>query len=303
MSLVTLAAVCAAALGYFSIRWLQFRRGYAALSETEKRRAEIAAIRGLDKNVSLRERLQLETKKLGLGDNAFPLYAGAIVGYLGVAAPLSVQLPLWMALLAAFPGAAVVGYVATAMLARARRKNFNRQMIDLLDLTVSQIQGGVGAERALNIVVPQMPDPMRSEMTRALAAGQAGKDLVGAMKELSQRYPSRAFDMFVAALEIDRAEGHAIAPALSQAAALLKQDFTLAAEANAKLGQVKNEFYAVAFIISGIAVYLIVGGPESVRQAYTTLGGWIVIGLAVANAAAGFARFRKKINSLVGDTV
>ena len=302
MMLALVATVAAAGAAYFTVRFIQLWRGYSALSQVERRRAEVLATRESTGTVTRLQAIRLEFARLGLGRDLFPLLAAFATSFLVVAAPLSIALPVWMALLAAIPGAGAVAWFAVGFNARRRRSAFNRQLIDLLDLTVSQIKGGVGAERALHIVVPQLPNPVREEMAAALAAGQAGKDLVSAMRELGERYPSKAFEMFLAALEIDRAEGHAIAPALDQAAELLKQEFTLAAEANSALAQVKYEFYAVAAIVVGIASYLILGGEKEFREAYSSPMGLIVLALAAGNMGLGFFRFNRKIKSVTGDT-
>ena len=161
------------------------------MTPVEQRYAEIAEVRRAGAKVSLRDRVQVELRRVGLADDLFPLFAVAAFVYLACAVALRFTgLPEVVTLAAAAPLAAGVGWVATLVRAQRRRAAFNKQLIDLLELVTGQVQGGVGAERGLMIVSPQMPDPVRSEMAATLAAGQAGKDLIGAMRDLRDRYPA-----------------------------------------------------------------------------------------------------------------
>lgn len=301
--LILAAAIAMAGLTYYLVRWAQLRTGYSAMSQLEQRYAEISEVRKTSAKVSRREALRAELRRIGLADDLFPLFAAAAFLYLLVAVPLRFTgLPELVTMLAAIPAAAGAAWVGVLVRAQRRRGAFNQQLVDLLDLVTGQIQGGVGAERAMMIVAPQMPDPIRTEMTRALAAGQAGKDVIGAMRELRDRYPSRAFDMFIAALEIDRAEGQAIGPALRQASDLLKREFALAGEAKAEIAQTKYEFLAVAGIVVALCGYLVVGGSAETQEAYRSVGGVIALLAAAANVSFGAFRFFRMMSKIKGDT-
>lgn len=300
---IIVTAVCLAAFTYFIVRFVQLRSTYRGMTPIEQRYAEIHETRAQSDKVSVRERIRLEMRRLGLAEDLFPLYAALAFLYIAVAVPLRLTgLGEMVTMLAAIPVAGVAAWGLIVWRAQRRRGAFNKQLIDLLDLVNGQILGGVGAERALNMVTPRMPDPIRTEMLATLSAGQAGKDLLGAMRELAGRYPSRAFDMFIAALEIDRAQGAAVGPALTQASALLKRDFALAAEAKAEIAQTKFEFLGVAGIVVGLCAYLVFGsGPEN-REAYSSAAGVIALAIGAGNVALGGFRFFRMMNKVKGDT-
>lgn len=302
--LVTLViAAAAGALVYFTIRWAGLRRGYQAMSRAEQRRAEILGHRQESVKVRPHTRLRNHMQRLGLGESVLPFYAAALVVYLAAAAPLTLLgAPTFLGLLGAAPLSMLGGYLFVSVRAARTRASFNRQLIDLLDQLAAQIKSGVGAERALQIVVPQMPHPLQDEMARVLNASAAGADIIEALKALAERYPSRAFSMFISAIEIDRAEGHAIAPALEQAAALLKQQFSLASEARAEVSQIRSEFYIVASIIIGLGLFLVFGSDSETSDAYRSFGGVLAAVIAGANIGVGFWRFQRILATLKGDT-
>ena len=143
---------------------------------------------------------------------------------------------------------------------------------------------------------------MRDELVAALRSGAATQDYVAALRELSERYPSRAFSMLLSALEIDRAQGQAITPALEQAAKMLKQDKALSEETKAELAQITYEFYAVAAIIGGITFLVLRSGARAGDDGniYSTTLGLIVLGLSFGNMLLGLFRFRSAVNKMRG---
>lgn len=295
--------VCSAAVLFFLVRWVQLRAGYNAMTALEQRYAEINEVRRSSDRVPIKDRIRAEMLRVGLADDLFPLFAVAAFVYLACAVALRFTgLPELLTLAVALPMAAGVAWTVVIVRAQRRRAAFNMQLIDLLDLVQGQVQGGVGAERGLMLVAPQMPEPIKAEMSRTLDVGRAGKDLIGAMRELRDRYPSRAFDMFIAALEIDRAEGQAIGPALKQASELLKRDFALANEAKAEIAQTKYEFLAVGGIVVGICAYLVLGGSPETRHSYQSFAGFIALSAAAGNVSLGTFRFFRMMNKIKGDT-
>jgi tight adherence protein B len=285
------------------VRYLQMRSGYKAMSPIEQRYAEINQVRESSGRLTWRDKIRGELRRIGLGDDLFPFFAAAGFLYLCAVVPLRFTgLPQVATFIGALPLSCAIAWTLVTVRSQRRRAACNKLLVDLRELVTGQVQGGVGAERALMIVVPQMPEPIREEMARALASGQAGKDLVGSMRELAGRYPSRAFDMFIAAMEIDRAEGQAIGPALRQASDMLRRDFALAAEARAEISQTKFEFLAVAGLVIALCLYLVLGGSSETRDAFRTMGGVIALTLAGVNLAGGGFRFFRMMAKIKGDT-
>jgi tight adherence protein B len=303
MMLILLASLATAGVVFFTARYFQMKSGYDALSRTEKHRVEVTANREAAEKEGMKVRLRKEMVRLGLGDNMFPFYAAVASVYLMVAAPLTLLgVSDIVGYVVAVPAAVGAAWTFSQVRSRKRRALFNRQLVDLLDQTIAQIEGGGGLVMALETVTLQMPEPIRDELSRVLASARASGDIIAPMRGLQEKYPSRAMDMFISALEIDQAEGHAIAPALKQASSLLKQDFALASEASAEVAQIKYEFWAVAGMIIGLGVYLVLGGSPETREAYYSGAGIIVVAAACANIAVGFWRFNRKLSKLKGDT-
>lgn len=287
---------------YFLTRAVQMHSGYRAMGQLETKRVEMEAARARENRVGLRDRVWAQAQALGYDGEVFPFAAAMAFLYLAVSLGLTMaKVPSVLAYLAGLPVSVAVVLAAARWSASKRRRRFNEQLVDMLELVASQIDGGTGPQRALQVVVPTMAEPLRSEMTRALDDQVATKNLITAMQELAQRYPSRAFSLFISALEIDQAAGHSIAPAIRQAAALLNADFQLRSEAVAEVAQQRGEFFIILAVVAALAGYMIFGGDEQNVDAYTSPIGLIALSAGFANVIWGVWRMLTMLRKLQGD--
>lgn len=287
---------------FFLLRAFQTHRAFAAMSALEAQKAELEAARAKDSRTSLSERARARVFALGYDGDWFPLVAGLTLLYVAISGVLvAAGVQATGAYVGALPLSGLAVYGVAMWFAAQKRRKFNTQLVDMLEMIASQIEGGTGTQRALRQVVPLLPDPLRSEMARVLEVANATRDLAGAMEEVQERYPSQALRLFIAALEIDRREGHAIGPAIRQAANLMGDDFKLRAEANAELSQQRSEFFAIVGLLVAIAVGMFVsGGPEQ-RAAYLMPMSLIVLGAGALNIAWGTWRMMSLLRKLQGD--
>jgi len=301
--LTLLMLLGAAGAAFFLVRGIQGKAALRSMTNLEVLRAERDAATARENRMPARQRANEMLRRNGYDGDLFPvvaamgflyLFAIVLLRVIGLAYPYGAFVAL--------PAAVGIAGSVVAVAARRRRRKFNQQLVELLDLLASQVASGHGAHKALTIVVPTMQEPLRAEMSGVLEDYRATKDLVGALTLLAEKYPSRAMAMFVSALEIDRAEGQAIGPALKQAADLLKRDFALAAEANAEISQTRGEFFGVIGILGLIAGKMIFGSGSQAGHAYTSGVGLIVLVVGFANVLFGIWRFLRLLNSARGDT-
>lgn len=290
---------------FFAIRWIQLRSGYRAMSTVEQTYATVTAdsAKAEAKRRSPIRRLKTKMVSLGLGESIFPLIAASAFAYLAAVAALRLTrlTDLWTLLLAG-PAAVIVIWIVRQIGQKRNSSRFNQQMITMLELLTAQVKAGNGVDRALTTITPSLPQPMRGEMEICLNAAATGGDLLVSLSELRDRYPSRAFDMFLAAIEIDKSEGHTITPALIQASDLLKKTFALQSEARAELSSTRWEFIGVTAILLGISAKMLFAGNASTDAVFTSPIGITILVLCGANTALGIWRFNRLTNKIRKDT-
>lgn len=293
MTYSIIAALAAGGAAYFIARWYVARRSYRDMTAIERANAQIEEDRRREERLGWRDRIREGLGTAGYRGGLTPVFLAGGFIYLAIAAVLTLigLQALWGAL-AAVPIAFGGAFGALQSLESRRRKAFNIQLMQALELLAGQLESGSGINRALEQILPSLNDPLRREFEATLDKTVAAMPLVEAMEELAERYPSRAMGMFVAALELDRRQNANLAPAIRQAAAMLRRNFELTSEGRAELAQTKMEFLIVAAIISGIIVMLVFGGDEQTRDLYRGGPGLIVLAVSVALMVAGFVRAR-----------
>jgi len=210
-----------------------------------------------------------------------------VVGTLLVA----VGLPSLVAIVLALPASWLLVSAVGGVLAAKRKALFDRQLLDGLVMLAGQIESGTGVQRALRQVQMASPSPLKEELGFALQQAEATRNVVGPMEQLAKRYPSRAFELFIAALRIDEELGGRIEPSLKEAASIMQRDFALIEEAQAEIAQAKVEFYGILVVI-GFITFTIISSADPVTKelmfsplglvVLAALAGWVGIGVAIS---------------------
>lgn len=297
---ILIATLLGAGALYFAVTWATARWESRARTNLERRQRQIDAAHR--EKVTVTQRASALAVRWGwTGDLSIPLVALLFV-YTTTAAILSVfGLGGWTAVALALPVSTLLVAWFTATSAERRRMAFNRQLVQALDLLVAQLKAGSSPQLALERVVPNLPDPLRSEFDQALARKRATMNLSEAVASIAKRYPSRAMSMLVAALRIDEeGRGAKMALALEQAAATVRRDFELRSESDAEIAQERMQFFGIVGIVTAIALLLILRGSDTQREALMSPTGFSLLAVAAGNFVFGILRVLKMLEKAKG---
>lgn len=296
------AAVAFGGFVYFLFSALVAHGSRRRATLIERATAEIEEYRQRQARQPLSDRAKQYLLRHGWNYDLVPLVAIWTFGYILTGIVLeAVGLGQLFAALLAAPVTLWLAAMVLGRLSRQRRRRFTEQLLHAIRQLVAKIEGGSSPQRALEQIAPVMPDPLRQELSEMLEQVLATKDLVGGLRQLADKYPSRAMSMMVAAYEMDHDRGARIEPALRQAAVMLERQFELQAEAVAELSQTKMEFYGVVGIIGAIALGMVLMGPGSTAAAYKTLVGVIVLLASASWFSFGIFRARRIFARAKGD--
>lgn len=94
-----------------------------------------------------------------------------------------------------------------SFLTRRIRNKFDIQLVDALMIMSSSFRGGLSLVQALEAVVDEMPDPMRSEIGTVLGENKMGVSLDEAFNHLYSRMPSPALQQMITSILLARETG------------------------------------------------------------------------------------------------
>ena len=103
-------------------------------------------------------------------------------------------------------------------LAGQRKKKFQSQLPDMLQLMAGSLRAGYSLLQGVEAVAQEIDEPMGGELRRVLAEARLGRVLEDALDEMAERLKSRDFAWAVMAIRIQREVGGNLAELLSTVA-------------------------------------------------------------------------------------
>lgn len=170
----------------------------------------------------------------------------------------------------------------------SRRLNkFNGQLAETLGLIAGGLQAGLSLPQAVDSVVREGNEPMAGELRRALIEQRLGVDITDALEGVAQRMDSEDFNWIVMAIRIQREVGGNLAEILHTVADTLREREYLRRQVKALSAEGRLSGYILTGLPPLIGVYMLWANPEYIKLLYTTLPGYIILGLAAALLAVG----------------
>jgi tight adherence protein B len=123
-------------------------------------------------------------------------------------------------------GAVAVPFVSMAVVRTRidrRRRRFDEQLPDLLQLVVGALRSGFALPQALDVVANQAAEPAGTEFRRVMFESRVGRDLTESLQGVADRMRSTPFEWVVSAIDINREVGGELAAVLETAAKTVRE--------------------------------------------------------------------------------
>ncbi len=161
---------------------------------------------------------------------------------------------LWKAIVAAFAGGLALPYMILHVLRSRRRKKFNLQFPDAIDVIVRSLRAGHPVPVAVSMVSREMPDPVGSEFGIVTDEVTYGADLETALRNLYFRVGSDDLPLFVTAVAIQGSTGGNLGEILENLSRVIRERFKM----RRKIRALAAEGRASALILSSLPIGLFV---------------------------------------------
>ncbi|GIU54821.1 hypothetical protein NicSoilC12_05700 [Arthrobacter sp. NicSoilC12] len=245
-------------------------------------RAINSGVRGSSGGVLSRDRLDAAGLKKGPGD--YLLMAGAstlVAGVLGYFAG-----GLFYTVLLAMLAPVGLWALLTVLISRRRRK-FDEQVPDTLQLFSGGLRAGHSLLRAIDAAAQESDAPMAEELNRVVNETRIGRDLGESLDEVARRTDNEDFGWIARSVEIHREVGGDLAEVLDHVGETLR-------DRNQIRGQVRAlsaEGRISAVVLMALPVVMFVGltflNPFYSRIFTSTVPGYLMIAAAAVLLAVG----------------
>ncbi|MFL5761822.1 MAG: type II secretion system F family protein [Thermomicrobiales bacterium] len=196
---------------------------------------------------------------------------------------------------AAVPVGLMLPRIALLVLANRRRKAFEGQLAEAIDLLVGALRAGYGFLQAIEAATKELPDPMCQELTRIIDQVNIGTPPVSALLELTERISSYDLTLFVTAVSVQRSVGGNLAEVLENIAATIRERRRIKAEVRAITTGPRVSSYILGLFPLGLMLYF-TATDDAYRSLmlHETIGKimlgfaavWSLVGLFLSTAVA-----------------
>ncbi|MFN7685802.1 MAG: type II secretion system F family protein [Oligoflexia bacterium] len=160
---------------------------------------------------------------------------------------------------------------------RRRVRLFVSQMVDGLGLMSNGLKSGLSVVQALNLVVQEMPNPMKQEFNLVMNENKLGVSLEEAFNNLARRVPAEDVEMFVTAINILKETGGNLAETFDTIVLTIRERVKIENKIAAMTAQGFYQGMIVMAVPPLLGVVISQSDPEFMEPLLTTPVGWAIL--------------------------
>jgi tight adherence protein B len=184
-------------------------------------------------------------------------------------------------------GAVVPGFYLRFRAGR-RKKKFERQLPDTLQLMSGSLAAGLSLAQSVDTIVRDGAEPVASEFRKVLVETRLGLSLETALQGVADRFQSKDFDWVVMAINIQRQVGGNLAELLNTVAGTMREREYIRRQVAALAAEGKLSAMVLGGLPPAFLGYLLLANRPYVMVLFTRamglfmlIGGAVVLGLGV----------------------
>jgi len=211
----------------------------------------------------------------------------------GLLTRLLVMNPFAPPMAAAFAGIAPYAWLVHRR--TSRRKRFEEQFPEALDLMSRAIRAGHALQTALGMAAEELPDPVGPEFKKTFDQQNFGLPLRDALNEMAVRIPLLDVRFFVTAVLIQRDTGGNLAEILDNLAHVVRERFKIRRQVRVHTAHGRFTGYVLLALPAALAIALSFINPEHMQTLFREKMGQTMLMGAIVMQTVGFLWIRQVI--------
>ena len=174
-----------------------------------------------------------------------------------------------------------------------RQKKFAEQLVDALVAMSNSLKAGYALPKAMEALALEAANPMGQEMRIVIQEMRLGDTIVQALRNLHSRMPNDDLDLVITAISISQDLGGNLTEVFERIAETIRARQEIEGKIDALTSQGKAQGFIVGMLplFLGLAVNYI--DPKLFKPMYTTIAGWVLIGVVIILEMIGMAIIKK----------
>lgn len=205
---------------------------------------------------------------------------------------LLTQLPFLFSLLIG----GIIYFIPPMLVKQRRRKRLftcSVQLSGALGTMANALRAGFSFMQALQLIGEETPDPLGTELKRALFDMRYGVTLEEAFAQLVKRLPNRELEIALEALLVQRSSGGNLAILLETIQETIRGRIRLKEEVHALTAPGRFSSWIVTVLPIALGIYLELASPQYFNEVWTSPLGWIMMGSSAIGVILGWIIIRK----------
>lgn len=174
-------------------------------------------------------------------------------------------------------------------------QRMDNQLSEACRLLSSAARAGLSIPQGLQLVVSEMPAPIKTELGRVVREVELGRDMEESLQDLLKRVDTRDVQVFVNALIIQRRAGGDLAKVMSEMANTMEERKIIQQTIRAVTAQARSSAYALP-MISLLIAFMMSNMIDGFWDLMLTIPGMILLTIFVALQILGVILVRKFSN-------
>ena len=171
----------------------------------------------------------------------------------------------------------------------ARRRKFEEQFPEALDLLSRALRAGHAFQTALGMVADEVPDPVGTEFKKTFEQQNFGLPLTEALNEMAARTQLLDVRFFVTAVTIQRETGGNLSEILDNLAEVVRERFKLLRQVRVHTAHGRFTGYVLLALPAALGIALSFISPEHMNTLFTQpLGRTMLVGAGVMQTVGYF---------------
>jgi len=190
----------------------------------------------------------------------------------------------------------IIGRMLLSMLADRRRKQFGKQLDEILQMIAGSLRAGYSLPQAVGTISQEADQPAAAEFARVTNEVRVGRSMMESLDDVSTRMRNPDFYWVTQAIGINREVGGNLADVLENVGKTIRERTQMKRQVAALAADGRLSAIILMLLPFVVAILLFFMNPTYIMRLFTTTLGWGMVGGGAVMLTIGGLWLNKVIN-------
>lgn len=190
----------------------------------------------------------------------------------------------------------IMGRMLLSMLADRRRKQFGKQLDEILQMMAGSLRAGYSLPQAVATISQEADKPVSQEFARVTNETRVGRSMMDSLNDVASRMRNEDFYWITQAIGINREVGGNLADVLDNVSKTIRERSQMTRQVAALAADGKLSAIILMLLPFVVALFLFLTNPTYIMRLFTDPVGWGMLAAGVVMLGIGGFWLTKVIN-------